>query len=208
MGAAVVLPTPSRTGHTFDGWYSDAGLTTRVGVGAASYSPTTNVSLYAKWVADRVVTPASGSSVVTSTSVPSVVTPTNVPSVVTPTTVPSVVTSPSVPSVVTSPSVPSVVTSPSVPSVVTPTSVETVSVKKLYVAKTLAENLGIKVVSSKAVVRVSVAKTSLKICTVVGAKLKTLTVGNCVVTFTVQEPTPANGKKPKASQTKKTLVVQ
>ena len=41
-----------------------------------------------------------------------------------------------------------------------------------------------------------------------GSKLKTLKAGNCVVTFTVQEPKPKKGKKPKATKTVKTLVVQ
>ena len=48
-GAAVTLPTPSRTGYTFGGWYSNSSLTTKVGDAGASYTPTANVTLYAKW---------------------------------------------------------------------------------------------------------------------------------------------------------------
>ena len=47
--ASVTLPTPSRTGYTFGGWYSDSGLNTSVGAAGASYTPSTNVDLYAKW---------------------------------------------------------------------------------------------------------------------------------------------------------------
>jgi uncharacterized repeat protein (TIGR02543 family) len=50
-GIRVSLPTPAKTGFTFDGWYSDAGLTTLVGGAGASYAPTGSVTLYAKWTA-------------------------------------------------------------------------------------------------------------------------------------------------------------
>ncbi|XMB73102.1 InlB B-repeat-containing protein [Mycoplasmatota bacterium WC30] len=43
----VVEPAdPTRTGHTFAGWYSDAGLTTAY---TFSTMPANNISLYAKW---------------------------------------------------------------------------------------------------------------------------------------------------------------
>ena len=45
-GAAITLPTPTRTGYTFAGWYSDSGFTTQV---AGPISPTVNITLYAKW---------------------------------------------------------------------------------------------------------------------------------------------------------------
>ena len=48
-GIQVSLPTPTRPGYTFEGWHSDSGLTTRVGLGGASYAPTANITLYAKW---------------------------------------------------------------------------------------------------------------------------------------------------------------
>jgi uncharacterized repeat protein (TIGR02543 family) len=53
-GTAITLPTPTRTGYTFAGWYSDSGLTTSIGSAGASYSPTslaTAISAYAKWTA-------------------------------------------------------------------------------------------------------------------------------------------------------------
>jgi uncharacterized repeat protein (TIGR02543 family) len=53
-GSAIVLPTPTRTGYTFAGWFSDAALSTSIGSAGANYSPTgTTLSLnaYAKWTA-------------------------------------------------------------------------------------------------------------------------------------------------------------
>jgi uncharacterized repeat protein (TIGR02543 family) len=83
----------------------------------------------------------------------------------------------------------------------------TVGKKKTFVAKTLAKRVGIKTVSSKATVTMSVSKSSKKICAVSESKLMTLKVGKCLVTFTVQEPKPKKGKLPKAKRTTKTLVV-
>ena len=45
----VVLPTPTRSGYTFGGWYSNSSCTTKVGDAGASYTPTGNITLYAKW---------------------------------------------------------------------------------------------------------------------------------------------------------------
>ena len=45
-GAAVTLPTPTFTGCTFDGWYNNG---TKVGDAGTSYTPTADVTLYAKW---------------------------------------------------------------------------------------------------------------------------------------------------------------
>ncbi len=84
----------------------------------------------------------------------------------------------------------------------------TVSAKKTLAPNALAKKVGVKVVSSKAKVTMSVAKSSKKNCAVVAGKLKTLKAGNCVVTFTVQEPKPAKGKQPKATKAVKTLVVK
>jgi len=83
----------------------------------------------------------------------------------------------------------------------------TVGKKKTFVAKTLAKRVGIKTVSSKATVTMSVSKSSKKICVVSKSKLMTLKGGKCIVTFTVQEPKPKKGKLPKATKTTKTLVV-
>ena len=51
-GTAITLPTPTRTGYTFAGWYSNIGLTTKIGNAGASYSPTgatLALRAYAKW---------------------------------------------------------------------------------------------------------------------------------------------------------------
>jgi hypothetical protein len=72
----------------------------------------------------------------------------------------------------------------------------------------LAKKVGVKVVSSKAKVTMTVAGSSKKNCAVVAGKLKTLKAGNCVVSFTVQEPKAAKGKQPKAAKTTKTLVIK
>jgi uncharacterized repeat protein (TIGR02543 family) len=84
----------------------------------------------------------------------------------------------------------------------------TVGAKKKYAAKSLAQQTGVVIVSPKAKVTFKVAKSSKKVCTKSGSKIKTLSAGACVVTFTVQEPKPKKGKKPKATKTVKTLVVQ
>jgi len=80
--------------------------------------------------------------------------------------------------------------------------------KKSFVIKTLAKRVGIKIVSSKATVSLLVSKLSKKICFVSKSKLSTLKAGKCNVTFTVQEPTPKKGKKPKTKKTVMTLVVK
>jgi uncharacterized repeat protein (TIGR02543 family) len=84
----------------------------------------------------------------------------------------------------------------------------TVQAKSKFAGKALASRVGVITVSPKAKVTFSVSKASKKICAKSGSSLKTLTAGNCVVTFTVQEPKPKKGKKPKATKTIKTLVVQ
>lgn len=47
--AALTLPTPTRLGYAFGGWYSDSGFTTLVGAAGASYTPTADITLHAKW---------------------------------------------------------------------------------------------------------------------------------------------------------------
>lgn len=93
-----------------------------------------------------------------------------------------------------------------VPVAVTPT--QFFAAKKAYTAKSLAKQVGVTTVSKKATVSFKVAKSSTKICTKSGTKLKTLKAGNCVLTFTVQEPRSKKGKLPKATKTVKTLAVQ
>ena len=47
--ASVTLPTPTRTGYTFSGWYTSASGGTKVGNGGDKYTPTKNITLYAHW---------------------------------------------------------------------------------------------------------------------------------------------------------------
>ena len=45
-GDSIFLPTPTKEGYVFEGWYEDESLTNHVD---GSYSPTGNKNLYAKW---------------------------------------------------------------------------------------------------------------------------------------------------------------
>jgi len=45
----VTLPTPTRTGYTFQGWYDAASGGNKIGNGGATYTPTSNKMLYAQW---------------------------------------------------------------------------------------------------------------------------------------------------------------
>jgi uncharacterized repeat protein (TIGR02543 family) len=49
----VVLGTPTRVGHTFNGWYTAQTGGTRVGGGGSSWTPTSdsNITLHAQWTA-------------------------------------------------------------------------------------------------------------------------------------------------------------
>lgn len=47
--AAVTLPTPTRSGYMFVGWYTAASGGTRVGGAGDSYTPSANITLYAQW---------------------------------------------------------------------------------------------------------------------------------------------------------------
>ena len=49
--AAVTLPTPTRTGYNFNGWYTAASGGTKIGNAGASYTPTAAITLYAQWTA-------------------------------------------------------------------------------------------------------------------------------------------------------------
>jgi uncharacterized repeat protein (TIGR02543 family) len=59
-GTAITLPTPTRTGYTFAGWYADALFVTSIGAGGATHSPTgtsLTPTAYAKWTGiNRTVT--------------------------------------------------------------------------------------------------------------------------------------------------------
>ena len=47
--ASVTLPTPTRTGYIFNGWYTAASGGTKVGAGGSEYTPTSAITLYAQW---------------------------------------------------------------------------------------------------------------------------------------------------------------
>ena len=49
QGAALTLPTPTRTGYKFLGWYDAASGGTKIGDAGASYTPSSNITLYAQW---------------------------------------------------------------------------------------------------------------------------------------------------------------
>ena len=57
---AITLPTPTRTGYDFAGWYTEAGLTNATGL---TYSPTSNITLYARFTSTVVYDSQGGSSV-------------------------------------------------------------------------------------------------------------------------------------------------
>lgn len=46
----ITLPTPTRSGYSFDGWYTSGG--TKVGDAGDDYVPTGNITLYAHWSAN------------------------------------------------------------------------------------------------------------------------------------------------------------
>lgn len=48
-GTALTLPTPTRSGYSFNGWYTASSGGTSVGAGGASYTPTKDITIYAQW---------------------------------------------------------------------------------------------------------------------------------------------------------------
>lgn len=52
--ASITLPTPTRTGYTFSGWYTASSGGTKIGNGGASYTPTANITLYAQWTPNTI----------------------------------------------------------------------------------------------------------------------------------------------------------
>jgi len=50
--AAITLPTPTKTGYTFSGWYTAASGGTKIGGAGGSYIPTGTITLYAHWTAN------------------------------------------------------------------------------------------------------------------------------------------------------------
>ena len=55
-GSEITLPSATRTGYHFDGWYTAAsGGGTKVGGANATYTPTKSITLYANWTSNYVV---------------------------------------------------------------------------------------------------------------------------------------------------------
>ena len=48
-GSSVTLPTPSRSGYTFNGWYTASSGGSFVGNAGSSYTPSSSVTIYAQW---------------------------------------------------------------------------------------------------------------------------------------------------------------
>lgn len=49
-GSVLVLPTPTRTSYSLDGWYSSSSLATKIGNAGGNYTPSDSRTVYAKWV--------------------------------------------------------------------------------------------------------------------------------------------------------------
>ena len=49
QGIELTLPTPSRTGYTFNGWYTAASGGTKIGNAGEPYVPSANITVYAQW---------------------------------------------------------------------------------------------------------------------------------------------------------------
>lgn len=51
--AIVLQNAPTRDGYKFIGWYKEASCTNKIGDAKASYTPVSNITLYAKWEKDE-----------------------------------------------------------------------------------------------------------------------------------------------------------
>jgi len=65
-GTEITLPTPTRSGYVFNGWYSSASERERYGDGGDSYTVSGSLTMYAQWTEGVVITfDANGGSVST-----------------------------------------------------------------------------------------------------------------------------------------------
>ena len=67
----VTLPTPVRTGYTFNGWYTEAAGGSKIGNGGASYTPAADITLHAQWTINSykvTITTSNSSTEVTNNS--------------------------------------------------------------------------------------------------------------------------------------------
>ena len=62
-GSSLTLPNATKTGNTFNGWYTASSGGTRVGGNGDSYTPNDNITLYAQWSAYTVTYNANGGTV-------------------------------------------------------------------------------------------------------------------------------------------------
>lgn len=53
------LPIPTREGYTFEGWYQENTYQHKIGDGGSEINPTSNMTLYAKWIKEETKTPDS-----------------------------------------------------------------------------------------------------------------------------------------------------
>lgn len=51
-GDSTTLPTPTRAGYAFNGWYTASSGGTKVGDAGDSYTPSEDITLYAQWTAN------------------------------------------------------------------------------------------------------------------------------------------------------------
>lgn len=58
---AIQLPTPTKTGNTFKGWYTAASGGTKIGDGGSAYTPTSSITLYAQWNVNKYTLNLNGS---------------------------------------------------------------------------------------------------------------------------------------------------
>lgn len=63
--APITLPTPTRSGYGFTGWYTAASGGTKIGNAGASYTPSTDATVYAQWTAQASTIASCSSSVET-----------------------------------------------------------------------------------------------------------------------------------------------
>lgn len=61
--SAVTLPSPTRDGYTFIGWYTAAESGTKAGEGGGSYTPSGNITLYAHWKLNEITDIYVGTSI-------------------------------------------------------------------------------------------------------------------------------------------------
>ncbi len=65
-GTALTLPTPTYTGYTFQGWYDADNK--KIGNAGDYYTPTANITLYAKWITTSATTEACNTLTITSSA--------------------------------------------------------------------------------------------------------------------------------------------